>query len=397
MTHRPAAVVQRLLLLLLMSSVGVMLSACAHRQPPLPAPSAAHLLHDELFAPPSAAINKDALFALNDNMRRFADVHLAGVHHKDDPRQALLDALRQSSLRLNYDAATTRNASEAFEARAGNCLSLVIMTATFAKHLNLPLSFQSVRTDELYSRLGDLTLASGHVNMVLQRLPVRANFSQARNNDLLVDFLPPEELRGQLTRPLPEAALVAMYLNNRAAEHLADGKVDAAYHWVREALLHEPGFAGSMNTLAVLYLRVQQPAHAQATLQHLLNLEPDNTAALSNMVLALRRQGQAQQAGLVQARLMALQPRPPLFDFDQGRQALAQGDLRLASEHFARELRRQPHQPEVHFWAAVAHWRQGQTQQASKHMRLAMENSNSLGTHALYAAKLEKLRSLQAH
>jgi hypothetical protein len=26
-----------------------------------------------------------------------------------------------------------------------------------------------------------------------------------------------------------------------------------------------------------------------------------------------------------------------------------------------------------------------------------MENSNSLGTHALYAAKLEKLRSLNAH
>jgi Tfp pilus assembly protein PilF len=393
MTHSPVAVVQRRLVALICAS----LAACAQLAPPALAPSAAHLLQDALFAPASAPIEKDALFALNDNMRQFAKLHLAAIHLKDDPRQALLLALRQSSLRLNYDAATTRNASEAFEARAGNCLSLVIMTAAFAKHLNLPLSFQSVRTDELYSRLGDLTLASGHVNMVLQRLPARASFSQARSTDLLVDFLPPEELRGQLTRPLSETALVAMYLNNRAAEHLAAGKLDAAYHWAREALLHDPSFTGSMNTLAVVYLRVQQPALAQVTLQHLLTLEPDNTAALSNLVLALRRQGEAEKAGQVQARLTALQPLPPLYHFDQGRLALAQGDLRKASDFFARELRRQPYQPEVHFWAAVAHWRQGQHQQATQHMRLAMENSSSLDTHALYAAKLEKLRSLQAH
>jgi tetratricopeptide (TPR) repeat protein len=392
MTHRPIAVVQRLLLL---TACGL-LTACAHLAAPPPAPSAAHLLHDEWFAPPAAPISKDNLFALNDNMRQFAKTQLAGVHSKDDPRQALLEALRQSSLRLNYDAAITRNAAEAYEARAGNCLSLVIMTAAFAKHLNLPLSFQTVRTDALYTRSGEMTLASGHVNMVLQRLPARFNFSQARNNDMLVDFLPPEELRGQATKPLPESALVAMYLNNRAAEQLADGKVDEAYHWVREAILHEPGYGAALNTLAVIYLRVQQTQHAQSSLQHLLSLEPDNTAALSNLVLAYRRNGQQTEAAQVQTRLTALQPLPPLHHYDLGRQALTQGDARLASELFARELRLQPYQPEVHYWAAVALARLGQHQQASKHMRLAMENSNSLGSHALYAAKLEKLRSLRA-
>jgi tetratricopeptide (TPR) repeat protein len=354
------------------------------------------LLHDSLFAPPAAPVDK-AVFALNDNMRRFAQAHLLGLHARDDPRQALLDALRQSNLRLNYDAATTRNAAEAFEARAGNCLSLVLMTAAFAKHLNLPLTFQSINADTLYSRSGDLTLASGHVNMVLERLPPKAAFSRARTSDLLVDFLPPEELRGQSTKPLPERALIAMYLNNRAAEHLAEGQLSEAYHWAREALLHDPGFGGTMNTLAVIYLRVKQPQHAQATLQYLLGIEPNNTAALSNLVLAYNRSGQPKEAAAVQARLTALQPLPPLHHFDLGRQAADKGDWSLASELFARELRRQPYQPEVHFWAAVAHWRLGEHKAATKHMRLAMENSNSLGTHALYAAKLEKLRSLNAH
>ena len=34
------------------------------------------------------------------------------------------------------------------EARTGNCLSLVLMTAVFARHLNLPVRYNSVYLDE---------------------------------------------------------------------------------------------------------------------------------------------------------------------------------------------------------------------------------------------------------
>ena len=50
----------------------------------------------------------------------------------------------------------TRNAAEAFDARSGNCLSLVIMTAAFAKELGLPVRYQNVFVDEAWSRSGDL-------------------------------------------------------------------------------------------------------------------------------------------------------------------------------------------------------------------------------------------------
>jgi hypothetical protein len=49
-------------------------------------------------------------------------------------RQLLFDALYGNGrLRLDYDSAMTRNATEAFAARSGNCLSLVLMTAAFAR------------------------------------------------------------------------------------------------------------------------------------------------------------------------------------------------------------------------------------------------------------------------
>ena len=55
---------------------------------------------------------------------------------------------KRQKLGLEYDATSTRTASEAYAARAGNCLSLVIMTSAFAKALGLPVYYQRVFVDE---------------------------------------------------------------------------------------------------------------------------------------------------------------------------------------------------------------------------------------------------------
>ena len=61
----------------------------------------------------------------------------------------------------------TRNAAQAFAARSGNCLSLVIMTAAFAKELGLTVAYQKVFVDDTWARTGDIYLSIGHVNVTL--------------------------------------------------------------------------------------------------------------------------------------------------------------------------------------------------------------------------------------
>ena len=46
-------------------------------------------------------------------------------------------------------------------------MSLVIMTAAFAKELGLRVNYQNVIIDDSWSRHGGLYLLSGHVNLVL--------------------------------------------------------------------------------------------------------------------------------------------------------------------------------------------------------------------------------------
>jgi transglutaminase-like putative cysteine protease len=52
---------------------------------------------------------------------------------------------------LEYDAEETLNASEAFDRKSGNCLSLVLMTAAMARELGLDVRFQNVRMDDSWT------------------------------------------------------------------------------------------------------------------------------------------------------------------------------------------------------------------------------------------------------
>ena len=382
--------------LLCLAALCAVLAGCAS-QPPAGARSTAALLHDEYFPEAAAPVAADDVFALSPAMRQYADAELGHGNPSHDPRRALIEALYgHGQLRLEYDAGATRNAAQAFEARAGNCLSLVIMSAAFAKYLDLPVSFQSVAVDELYTRSGGLTLASGHVNLVLGRVPGRRIIAQSVPEELVVDFLPGAELRGMRGLPLQEATVTAMYMNNRAAENLAAGRLDESYRWARAAVLQDPGLHNALNTLAVVYLRSGHPGAAEAALQQVLLREPENVSALSNLAGLLARAGRVDEAQAVQARLARVQPIPPFRDFDLGRRAMDEGDFRQARELFARELRRQPYQPEVHFWAALAEYRLGDNDRAARHLREAVDNSTTPGAQALYAAKLERLRALRS-
>jgi len=89
------------------------------------------------------------VFAVSPEMRHYLHTEIAPHLHREGPLQGLFDALySKRQLKLEYDSAMTRNAAQAFAARSGNCLSLVIMTAAFANEMGLPVQFQSVLGEE---------------------------------------------------------------------------------------------------------------------------------------------------------------------------------------------------------------------------------------------------------
>ena len=129
------------------------------------------LLADRLFAPPREAIRTDDVLRAE---RR--DAPLPGGRHRrpDPPRRAAVRPGRcAATAHASSSSSTTRrrtkNAAATFATRTGNCLSLVIMTAAFAKELGVPVRYQAAYLDETWSRTGNLLIASGHVNVTLAR------------------------------------------------------------------------------------------------------------------------------------------------------------------------------------------------------------------------------------
>lgn len=372
---------------LLAALLALLVGACAHGPA---APRLDDFFDDARFAPPPTPVDGSALFALSDEMRRFVAREL--VLGTADPRRVLVDALYGRKLRIEYDSTLTRTAAQAFDERSGNCLSLVAMTAALAKSMGLPVRYQSVVVDSSWSRSGDLMLANGHINVSLGRKLGRGPSVDDRD-ELLVDFLPPEDLRGARTRAIGEATVVAMYLNNRAAELMVDGELDLAYWHAREAMRRDPAFLAAHNTLAVVYLRRDLPASAERVLRAVLERDPRHTVAMANLVPALQRQGRHDEAAVWTERLARAESHPPLHFLALGRAAMRDGDHRQAKRWFERELARDATYHEVHFWLAAAHQALGEHEQARRQLALALENSHTRTTRAMYESKLARLKS----
>jgi Flp pilus assembly protein TadD len=371
----------------------VVLGACSS----LPASrSLEPFFHDELFAPPTERVDADAVFALSEAMERYLRVDIARQLRAEGPTRGLISALyRRDQLKLDYDAAMTRNAAQAFAARQGNCLSLVIMTAAFAKAAGLRVTYQSVAVEETWSRSDGIAFLNTHVNLTLGPRATHGMPGYDENRLLTIDFLPAQLILGQRTREIPEATVVAMYMNNRAAEALASGQLDAAYWWARGAVERAPELASPYNTLGVVYLRHGDAEVAARVFGEVLRREPNDKQALSNQAMALDALGRADESAALRERLARVEPHPPYHFFRLGTAAMERGDYQAAKSLFAQEVARADYSSEFHYWLGIASFSLGDVAGARQQVEIALQNSTTRSEHALYAAKLDRMRSVE--
>ncbi len=373
-----------------------LLVGCASTRPP--AEPILPVFADASFAPPAQPIRADTLFELSPAMRAYLDSGtFSSIIRERGARHGLVEALyRKTDLQIEYESTTTRTAAETYAVRSGNCLSLVIMTAAFAKALGMPVRYQHIDAENIWSREGGLFLASSHVNIRLSDRRLPNTYPADLDMELVVDFIPRNEAARLRARFIDEDEIIALYLNNRAAEMLVQGRVDDAYWWARAAVQTRPRSATVLNTLGVVYKQHGDLAMAEQTFRAALLREPENVQVMRNLHPVLLELGKADAAQLLARQINDVDPVPPYHYFDQGMVALKADLPAKARTLFEREVKRAPFNDEFRFWLGVTYLRLGEVRSAREQVAKAVENSTRRDTRAQYSAKLAYLRRLSA-
>jgi Tfp pilus assembly protein PilF len=388
---RPEEDMKRFAILLTLSLLG----GCASTPPAAPPPA---LFADARFAAPRDKVGADDLFVLSPAMRTYLNSQAFTTQlRQKGQRHGLVAALySKSDLKLEYESSITRNAAQTYTDRAGNCLSLVIMTAAFAKELGMPVRYRRVEVDDTWSRTSGLYLASAHVNISLGNRPDSALRTTDQDTMLLVDFIPQNEAARLRSRELDEEDIVALYLNNRAAEMLVQERIDDAYWWARAAVEKRPGMVPALNTLGVIYERHGDVQLAEQAYRAALEREPENMAVMRNLVPVLATLGKQDESQALAKRIASIEPFPPYHYFDKGMVALRAGDFDSARDLFQREVKRAPYNDEFRFWLGVAHLRLGDLTHAREQIAKAVDNSTRQELKQVYSAKLAHLRRVSS-
>jgi tetratricopeptide (TPR) repeat protein len=356
------------------------------------------IFNDALFGATNERIRADDVFALDQSMRQYLTDQIGRDVQTKGAKQALFDSLySEGQLKLDYDTEMTRTASQAFAVRQGNCLSLAILTSALAKELGLTVRYQMVYLDESWSRSDDTLYFDEHVNVTIIGEQKTGSKVRSAGNEMTIDFLSLRDLKNLHFRVIGENTIVAMFMNNRAAETMAGGDLDRAYWWARAAIEADPLYLPAQNSLGVIYLRHRNPDEAERVLRQILAIEPDNFIAMLNLVQTLKALGRDADASRLEGRLAHIKPHPPFYYFDLGIEAMNKRNFATAKGLFKREIQRQANYDKFHYWLALAYYELGEIGNARKHLAIAIKTSTTRTDRENYSRELAKLNAGHFH
>lgn len=257
----------------------------------------------------------------------------------------------EDHLNIQYSDAKTHTAIEVFQAREGNCLSVMNLYVAMARYVGLDASFQTVEVQPSWDRRGDLLVVSQHINAT-GRLSARQYY--------VVDFTPEIALQSMTESIVSDAVARSLYFNNLGVEALVAGETDEALAYIKNALFIDPANSFAWNNLGTAYRRLNNEELAEFSYHFSFNLDNTNATAINNLAKLFRAQGDEERAGRYASVIDRFNQRNPYFQYAQGRRAYERGNFESARSYFRRAIRLKPFEPSFHTGLAMAYVQLGE-------------------------------------
>lgn len=354
-------------------------------------------LVDEVFpAADSYSIESpESLFLLSDQAKDFVRSAISGKDSDEKQVQSLMSAIfNRSEFDLLYKPDANTNATDTFENRAANCLSLTIMTYAMASHAGFNARFQQIDIPEFWTRRGGFALLNGHINLRIVPKYQVSTFSMFRR-DLIIDFDPQDGAYKFNANELDKNRIVAMFYNNKAAELILSNRLNHAYAYLRAALRTDPQYDGAMLNLGLVYRQAGELEKAEQAYLAALAVNDKYWIAWENLAALLDKTQRHEQASSIYARLEKYRADNPYFHLMLAEQALENEEFSASIGHFkdAIELDDDPHQ--FYFGLAKAHLNLGDLDSTKRYLKIAQRKAGKARIADTYGDKMSFLTRLQ--
>ena len=186
-----------------------------------------------------------------------------------------------------------------------------------------------------------------------------------------------------------------MYMNNKAVEALAKGEPMTHTHGRARRSCRVRSISARTTLWVSSTCAVATWRRLTKVFSYLLEREPANARAMSNLAQVFARQGRDAESGVLLRRLAQDRTDRPvsLLQPRSGGDGTAEFPA-SARELFAKEVARADYQSEFHFWLAVANFKLGDIEPAQKSIESGDGQwRDRARTASLYAAKLAWLQT----
>lgn len=290
----------------------------------------------------------------------------------------LFDA--QHGLGIHYEDDATLTVTEVAQYRRANCLSFTLLTVALARELGIE-TFGQDLADTLMWRQEDRTLYHAtHVNAGVWI--GRGRYS--------VDVASDRVLTRHEPRRISDERLLAQFYNNRSAELMAQGQLDAALAHSEVSIALDPEYPTSWNNAGVVHLRAGRGDDAERHYLRALALEPDHASALANLVNQYERSGRPERALAYRQRLHLVQQRNPFHHYLLALEMEQQQRWDEAISGYRRAIKLWDGEHRFHFGLARAYFQTGRLGPASRELERARTLAQG-DLKAVYQAKLAAL------
>ncbi|BDX05113.1 tetratricopeptide repeat protein [Planctobacterium marinum] len=343
--------------------------------------------------------SEQEIFALDSDAKVFVNnltVAKNMVHAKNRNKvmESLIRAIfNRSDFNMIYDNGANTTASETFNNRAANCLSLSIMTYALAKQAGFDVRFQEIDIPEYWTRKDGYSLINGHINLRISDVS-DTSMILLENRTMVVDFDPFSPKKYFPSTEVNKQRVVSMFYNNKGAEALVNGDHLTAYSYLKAAVQADIMFQDAWTNLGILYRMAGHHDWAEKTYEEALKLNQDNLTIWENLAILHEHQGRYELAKNIQEFVTQKRLRNPYYHFILGEQELETGNFREALAHYKKAISIDESHHEFYFGMAKAHANLGNSKQAMKYLKRAKRNTQIDDLKDRYQHKMDLFAKL---